>query len=119
MFTRGFLAGVRRKALRGRVWYSALDSVERGILGLASRIVDRVESRVLGVMLVKIIAKLRDALKSPFVKRMETYGVDMAGKVAEQAVEWGYGEARGWAWGMGFARYLTVLDFYRPSGWGF
>jgi len=119
MFTRGFLAGVRRKALRRRVWYSALDRVERGILSLTSRIVDRVESRVLGVMLVKIIVKLKEALKSPFVKRMETYGVDMAGKLAEQAVEWGYGDVRGWVMDMGFSGYLTLLDFNKPSGWGF
>ena len=70
-------------------------------------------------MLVKILAKLRDALKGPFVKRMETYGVDMAGKVAEQAAEWGYGEARRWAMDMGFFRYLTLLDFNKSSGWGF
>jgi len=119
MFTRDFLAGVRRKALRRKVWYSALDRVERGILSLTSRIVDRVESRVLGVELVKIIAKLKEALKSPFVKRMETYGMDMAGKIAEQAVEWGDGEARGWAMNLGVFRYLTFLDFNKPSGWGF
>jgi len=106
MFTRGFLAGVRRKALRRKVWYSALDRVERGILSLTSRIVDRVESRV------------KEALKSPFVKRMETYGVDMAGKMAGQAVEWGYGDACGWVMDMGFSRYLTLLDFNKPSGWG-
>ncbi|MHA1409197.1 MAG: hypothetical protein ACTSQY_02550 [Candidatus Odinarchaeia archaeon] len=96
-----------------------MDRVERGILSLTSRIVDRVESRVLGVMLVKIIAKLQEALKSPFVKRMETYGVDRAGKIAEQAVEWGYWEARGWVMDMGFSGYLTILDFNKPSGWGF
>jgi hypothetical protein len=30
MFTKVFLAGVRREALRKRVWYKALDSLERG-----------------------------------------------------------------------------------------
>jgi len=119
MFTRDFLAGVQRKALRSKVWYSALDRVERGILSLTSRIVDRVESRVLGVMLVKIIAKLKEALKSPFVKKMEIEGVKKARSISKRAVDWGDEAAKGWAWDMGFARYLTLLDFNKPSGWVF
>ena len=111
MFTRDFLAGVRRKALRRKVWFSALDGVERGILSLTSRIVDRVESRVLGVMLVKIIAKLKEALKSPFVKKMETYGIMKARSLSSVAVEWGYGTAENWTQGKEFARYLTMISF--------
>ena len=62
-----------------------MDRVERGILSLTSRIVDRVESRVLGVRLVKILAKLRDAMKSDFVRLVEGYGVRMAKKYSVQA----------------------------------
>jgi hypothetical protein len=119
MFTRDFLAGVRRKALRRKVWYSALDSVERGILSLTSRIVDRVESRVLGVELVKILAKLRDALKSELVRRMEEYGYDRAKELAGIAVEWGNRAAIDWASEINLVRYLSVMDMNQPSGYGF
>ena len=118
MFTRDFLTGVRRKALRRKVWYSALDRVERGILSLASQIVDRVESKVLGVMLVKIMAKLRDAMKSEFVRLVEGYGVEAAKKLSVQASEWGNIFAYAWSYDLGFARYLALLNFNRPSGWG-
>jgi len=119
MFTRDFLEGVRRKALRRKVWYSALDGVERGILSLTSRIVDRVESRVLGVEIVKILAKLRDAMKSDFVRLVEGYGVGTAKKLSVQASEWGNMLADAWSYDLGFARYLALLDTNKPSGWGF
>ena len=118
MFTRSFLVEVRRKALRRGVWFRALDRVERGILSLAARVVDRVESAVLGVELVKILRKLRDALKSGFVRRMEEYGLRRARMVARRAVEWGYAAARVWASDLGFVRYLTLIDVNKPSGWG-
>jgi len=111
VFTRHYLEGVRRKAIRGKVWYSTLDRVERGILTLSSRTIDCVKSSVLGVILVKIIAKLRDALKSPFLKRAETYGASMVDKISKQAVEWGYTEARSWSMDFGFFRYIALLDF--------
>ena len=108
MFTRDFLASVRRKALRRKVWYSALDSVERGILSLTPWVVDRVESRVLGVELVKIIAKLKRAVKSKFVKKMETFGVRRAREVCNQALEFGYETAESWAFDFKFIQYLTL-----------
>lgn len=118
MFTRDFLAGVRRKALRRKVWYNALDRVERGILSLTSQLVDRVESRVLGVEIVKILAKLRDAMKSDFVRLVEGYGVKMAKKISVQALEWGNMLAEAWSYDFGFARYLALLNANKPSGWG-
>ena len=118
MFTREFLVGWRRKALRRRIWYSSLDRLERGILSLAARVVDRVESEVLGVELVKILGKLRDALKSGFVRRVEEYGLGRAKVLAVQAFNWGYVGARLWASDLGFCRYLTLVDVNGPSGWG-
>jgi hypothetical protein len=118
MFSRGFLLRVRGRALRRGVWFSALDRVERGILGLAVRVVDRVQSVVLGVELVKILAKLRDALRSGFVRRMEEYGLRRVSEIAEQAVAWGYKGVKGWASDFSFVRYLTMMDLNRPSSFG-
>ena len=118
MFTRRFLAEARRRALRHGVWYRALDPVERGILSLAARVVDRVESAVLGVEIVKILKKLCDALKSGFVRRMEEFGFGRVRELAAQVVEWGHRASAGWASDSGFVRYVTLLDVNAPSGWG-
>jgi hypothetical protein len=110
MFTSSFLTEVRRKALRRGVWYGALDRVERGILSLAAQVVERVESVVLGVELVKIVSKLNEAMKNRFQRRLESYGLGRALKVVEQALAWGYAATRGWLSDPGLARFLTFLS---------
>jgi len=116
MFTRSFIVEVRRKALRRGVWFKALDRVERGIISLVIRVVDRVESAVLGVVLVKIVRKLRDALKSGFVERMEKFGLMQARRLAKHAMEWGYQAARSWASDLRFAKFLTLIDMNESPG---
>jgi len=117
MFTRDFLEGVRRKALRRKVWYNALDRVERGILSLTSQIVDRVESRVLGVELVKILAKLRDAMKSAFTRHVESYGFKRVVQLVEQAKAMRCERALEWLHDMCFIRYLAFIDINQPIGY--
>jgi hypothetical protein len=117
VYSRDFLLGLRRKAMRRRVWYS-LDSLDRGIFSLVTRVVDRVESALLGSVLVKIVKRLRDAMKSEFTRLMESEGFRMAREAAGRAVEWGSGAAGEWARDMGYVRYLTLLALNRSSGWG-
>jgi hypothetical protein len=118
MYTSSFLAEVRRKALRRRVWYGTLDRVERGVLSLATQVVDSVESVVLGVELVKIVSKLNVPMRSGFVRHMISFGVRRAREIRDQAVGFNYSEAKGWLWDWGFVRYLAVLDYCQPAGWG-
>jgi len=118
MFTRGFLEGWWRRALRRRVLFTALDREDRGYLYLTMKVFDEIRNERVGTILLKILAKLRNALESPFVRRMETFGVGKAWSLSALAVGWGQDEAGGWARDKGFARYLTVLDFNGSSGWG-
>jgi len=118
MFNRKFLRGWWNRALRRRVLFSALDREDRGYLYLTMKAFDEIHNIQVGTIIVKILAKLKAALESPFVRRMETYGVEKARLISKIAVEWGYEIAGGWAREKGFARYLTVLDFNAPSGWG-
>jgi hypothetical protein len=117
MFTSSFLTEVRRKALRRRVWYGALDRVERGILSLAAQVVDRVESVVLGVELVKIIGKLNDAMRSRFTRCRDEFGFRRARIVAGQALSFGYEMAAGWAFDLDFIRYVTFIRVNTVLGW--
>ena len=119
MFTRDFLISVKRKALRKRVWYRSLDGIERGILSLAARVVERVDSEVLGVVLVKIIAKLNDDLKGVFVRRMETFGFRRIKKIIGMAQLWGNDSAGLWGRDVGFVRYLTIMCLNSKAGFEF
>jgi len=118
MFTRKFLRRWWSKALRGRVLFTALDKSDRDYLYLAMKYFDEIRNSAVGTIIVKILAKLKEALKSPFVRRMETYGTEKARSISKIAVEWGHSTAGGWANEVGFIRYLTALDFNAPSGWG-
>ncbi len=100
------------------MWYTGLTRLERGIVDLTIRFVDTVRSKRLGVVIVKILAKLKEALKNRFVKHMESYGWEEARKVAAQAVSLGYFQAKSWVNDFGFIRFLTFMDLNRPSGWG-
>jgi len=118
MFTSEFLEGWWRRALRRRVLFTALDREDRGYMYLTMRALEEVRSVDVGRIIVKILVRLREALKGPFVRMMEDYGVGRAWAMSRAAVEWGYGEAGGWARDAGFVRYLTVNELNSPSGWG-
>jgi hypothetical protein len=118
MFTREFLVDVRRSALRRGLWTRVLDGIERGIVTLASRLVDTVVNATLGVVLVKILQKLRDASRSAFAKHVDNYGWRRAFEVKVQLEKLGYILGDGLERDLNFAKYLAFLDFYRPKGWG-
>ena len=118
MLTRIFLKDLRRKALRRRLWYRSLDGLERSVFNLTCIVVDRVKSPVLGEKLLRIVVKLRNALKSEFVKLVETLGVRRAWAAAEYAVDWNYEGARAWRRDAGFARFFAVMEFNVSSSWG-
>lgn len=95
-----------------------MDRVERGIVSLTVRLVERVESLVLGVELVKIVKKIRDSLKSRFANRMEVYGFQRVRELASRAVKWGHETSEEWISDLGFIKYVTMMDMNTPSGWG-
>jgi hypothetical protein len=67
---------------------------------------------------VKILSKLRDSMMSGFVRRVKEFGLWRAREVAEQAVGWGHETSTAWASNLNFARYLTLMDYNWPSGFG-
>jgi len=110
MFSRSFLIEVRRKALRNKTWWRVLERFDRAFIDLTIQVVDEVRSVNLGVEIVKVLKKLNDALKSPFVRLMESYGLKQARKLSEQALSWGYSEAETWAHNLSFIKYLAVIE---------
>ena len=118
MYTRSFLSDVRRKALRKGVWYKALDSLERGLISLACRVIDRVESVVLGREIVKIMRKLVDSMKSGFVRRIEEYGYFKAREIVDQVNCWDQSYSPNWSLKIDFVRYLALIEYNWPSGYG-
>ena len=104
--------------MRRKILFTALDHEDRGYLYLTIRAFDEIRNAAVGTIIVKILAKLKEALKSPFVRKMETYGIQKARSIFAKAVEWGHDASESWSQGKGFAMYLTVLELNAPTGWG-
>ncbi|MCW4050742.1 MAG: hypothetical protein NWE89_13510 [Candidatus Bathyarchaeota archaeon] len=115
--TRGFLVCLRRKAIRRKVFFGALDRLERGILDLSTRLLDQAKNIVLVSQLLDIVGKLEDALRSRFVKHLESYGYRRVVQVVSQAVKMGCDVARGWLMDASFAWYLTAQNLNQPMGY--
>jgi len=114
VITRRELVQLRIRAYRRRVWFKALDRVERGIVDLVIRCVDRVRSAKLSEIVVAIVSKLEAAVRDRLARLMDEVGLPFARKVAGWALSWGYDGALGWADDLGFVQYLTVVEMNTP-----
>jgi len=115
MFTASFLTDVKKKAIRGRVWFRALDSLERGILSLSAKILDVVQSTSLSLELAKIVEKIEDSLLGVFERKLLRFGLARVNEIVVHAVKLGCFAALSWDTDHGFARYLTFLCLNTPS----
>lgn len=108
-FSRVELVSVKRRALRRGVWFRILGRVERGVVDLTIRCVDRVRSNTLANVIGRILQKLFDAMKNRVERLMDKVGQPLAAKLSQIARDWGHKGAWKWAFNPGFIRYLTVL----------
>lgn len=108
---------MRRRALRRRVWFGVLTGVERGIVDLTIRCVDRVRSGRLALVIGRIICKVLKALRSGFLERVERVGYAPAERISGIAVGWGYVEASAWRRDRVFVRCLGINTVNNITGW--
>src|SRR2546422_2833145 len=85
--TREVLVGLKTRGLRRRVWYCTLSRIERGLVDLTIRWVDKVRSGRMTETLLRILAKLALALETG-VGRVLGRGRMLAARASELAVEW-------------------------------
>ncbi len=105
--TRETIAGLKLRALRRRVWYGALDRIERGLVDLTIRWVDRVRSGRLAETLLRILVKLARAMEQGMA-RVLMVGRELALRASMLAVEWGNSQAYAWRFDEGFWRGLAL-----------
>ena len=85
-------------------------------MNLTIECVERVRSFTLAKSIVGILKKIRDAQKSVFVRRHESFGLARAVEVVAMAVKLGCVGAGDWLNDDGFSRWLTLNDMYSPYG---
>lgn len=104
------LVKLRVKACRRGVWFGVLSRVERGLMDLAIKVVEKVRSPVLARSLISVVKKLVDAMESEATRLMKTIGRKIAQELSEIAQGWGNKSARLWTSDLGFRRYLAVMQ---------
>jgi hypothetical protein len=108
--SRSELVKLRVKARRRGVWFKILTRVERGLLDLAIKVVEKVRSLVLARSLISVVKKLTNAMESEVTRLMRTVGRRLAQKLSEIAQEWGNKVACLWAVDLDFIQYLAVME---------
>jgi hypothetical protein len=103
----GRLADAKKAALRRGVWFRSLSRVERGIIDLTIRYVDRIKSTKLAMVVTAIMEKLQVTLESMADKLVRTVGLSLARKIGKIAISWGNLSAFMWVADRAFARYLA------------
>src|SRR6266852_2483451 len=105
--TREVLVGLKTRGLRRRVWFWALDRMERGLVDLTIRWVDKVRSRRMTETLMRILEKLAQAMETG-TGRVLGRGRELATRVSQLAVAWGNESAFYWRFEQGFCRALSL-----------
>jgi len=114
--SRDELVMMRVRALRSGVWFKALSTVERSMVNLAIRVVEKdVKSSLLARLMGGIIDKLKEATESRFLHMVLEIGLPLARKFSGIAQGWGNKSASQWTDDPGFMRFLTILSTNAPE----
>jgi len=106
--SRSEMIKVKTKALRRGVWFRVLSRVERGLVDLAIKLVERVRSFVLARSLTLVVEKLLDAMESEVARQIRTVGRPLAQKLSLIAQSWGNKSSVEWTADMGFVKFLAI-----------
>ncbi len=99
---------IKANALRRRVWYKTLTRVERAILDLTIRCVEKVRSPTLARTISTILSKIWRTLEEGFMTKAETVGRKIAEKLSVFAQRWGNKTFSTWKCDSGFVKFLGV-----------
>jgi|SRR5437667_744467 len=107
LLSKNSLLRLKTKALRNRVWFRVLSRIERGLLDLTMKWVDRVKSTKLTHILGEILTKLLSAMNQSMERDFQR-GRGLARVISSWALSWGNATARNWRSDIGFQRALGL-----------
>lgn len=99
---------IKTRSLRQRVWFNTLSKVERAIVDLTIKCVERVRSNILARTVSTIVKKLLKCLDEGFMTRAEKVGYAIAEKICTLGESWGNETCSTWKYEKSFSRFLGV-----------
>ena len=109
LLTRQGLTRIKTKALRQHVWFKTVSRIERGIVNLSIRCVERIRSPVLARAVFGILSKILKTLREGFMEKAERVGRRVVEKLCVLAEKWGNEAYSDWKRDKGFVRFLGVI----------
>jgi len=106
--TKQGLMKVKSKALRIGTWYKTLSRMERAIVDLTIKCVEKVRSNILARAISTIINKLLQSLGESFMERAERVGYKITEKLCVIGERWGNKACSTWKCDSCFVKFLGV-----------
>jgi len=91
-----------------RMWFRALDRVERAIIDLTIKCVEKVRSSVLAGTISAIVGKILQCLEEGFMIRAERVGHEIVDRLCALGERWGNQACVAWKCEKCFIRFLGV-----------
>lgn len=112
LMTKQNLMKIKARALRTRVWFRVLSKVERAIVDLTIKCVERIKSQILMETICGIISKILQAHQLKFLARAESVGRQIAEQLSIIAERWGNKSCSSWKHDLSFVRLLGINTIY-------
>ncbi len=108
MNTRQDLQRIKSRALRAKVWFRSLSKLERAIVDLTIKCVEKIRSSVLAESISSIVAKILKSLENDFMVAAERIGYKIAEMLCVLSERWGNKTCSTWKCDLCFIRFLGV-----------
>jgi len=113
---KSLLIRIKHKAIRLKVWYK-LDNIERAIIDLTIKCVNKIKSIKLKNVILKILNKIKEAIENDFLNKIYENGLKEIVKIIKIAYSWGNKESLKWIKDKSFIFYLGIKNIYTPNIW--
>jgi hypothetical protein len=114
--TNHLLLKIKRKAIRLKAWYR-LNNIERTIIDLTIKCVDKIKSKELKNVILKILNKIKEIFENDFLNKIYENGLKEIIKIIKIAYSWGNKNSLNWIKDKSFIFYLGIKNIYIPNIW--
>jgi len=113
---KSLLIRIKHKAIRLKVWYK-LNNIERAIIDLTIKCVNKIKSIKLKNVILKILNKIKEAIENDFLNKIYENGLKEIIKIIKIAYSWGNKNSLNWIKDKSFIFYLGIKNIYTPNIW--
>jgi hypothetical protein len=114
--TNHLLLKIKHKAIRLKAWYK-LNNIERTIIDLTIKCVDKVKSIKLKNVILKILNKIKEAIENNFLNKIYENGLKEVVKIIKIAYSWGNKNSLKWIKDKSYIFYLGMKNINIPKIW--